>query len=97
MNLKVGDRIKALKIKRTRNYNSFPVDTQYTAENFEGTIIKIRDLTKEQLFMRTVERDPLHERSRYLITIKTKHGLSNAYHGCLINIEIQRQLTLPYF
>lgn len=88
MNLKVGDFIKAQKITRTRDYCNFPVNTQYSAENFEGRIIKIRDLSKDELNIKTVEREPFYERSRYLITIKTKSGLSNAYHGCLINIEL---------
>ncbi len=87
MDLKVGDHIKALKLKRSRNYNTFPVDTQYTAENFEGKIIKIRDLSEDQLSIQTIERDPLNDRSRYLITIKTKNGLSSAYLGCLVEIE----------
>lgn len=88
MNIKQNDTIHCYKITRTREYNTFPATTTYTAREIIGKVIKIRDTEDDKLTYKTVMKNPEIERSRYLISIKTDKGIIKAYDGTLILTKI---------
>ena len=84
---KVNDEIQFGVIERFRDYGFFPVATYYTYKEMTGKVINIRDTSIDKLNYATVSKKPEIERSKYLITIKTKEGIKKYYHGRIVNVK----------
>ena len=87
LNLKEGDKISFQYITRDRDYNYFPVITNYEVEDVAGKITHIRNLDEDKLAISTVRKSPEIERSQYVITVKNhSRGIGKYYNGRMINL-----------
>ena len=84
---KVNDEIQFGVIERFRDYGFYPVATYYTYKEMTGKVISIRDTSIDKLNYATVKKKPEIERSKYLITIKTKEGIKKYYHCRIVNVK----------
>lgn len=84
----VGDEISYIHINRHRDYNFYPVMTQYQGTRITGIVRAIRDLEVDKLNYKTVSKTPEIERSQYLITVKTVKGIRKDYDGRMVDIQI---------
>lgn len=88
--LNVGDVVQFQYIDKERIYNTFPVDTQYSVENYAGKILCIRNLHEDKLSMQTIERNPLLERSQFLMTVQFNDGkIKSFYCGRVLNFKVE--------
>lgn len=88
--LNVGDVVQFQYVDRERNYNTFPVDTKYDVENYAGKILCIRNVHEDPLSMQTVERNPLLDRSKFLMTVQFNDGkIKSFYCGRVINFKVE--------
>ena len=87
-NLTAGNKVKFQYIDRKRDYAVYPVNTSYEIENYEGTILEVRDLNTQKLEYKTVSRKPEIERSRFLLTVQMPDNkIKSFYDGRVINIQ----------
>ncbi len=88
--LNVGDVVEFQYVDRERNYNTFPVDTKYDVEDYMGKVLSIRNLYNEPLSMQTVERNPLLDRSQFLMTVQFNDGkIKSFYCGRVVNFKVE--------
>lgn len=88
--LNVGDVVQFQYVDRERNYNTFPVDTKYDVENYAGKILCIRNVHEDPLSMQTVERNPLLDRSKFLMTVQFNDGkIKSFYCGRVVNFKVE--------
>lgn len=88
--LNVGDVVEFQYVDRERNYNTFPVDTKYDVENYAGKILCIRNVYEDPLSMQTVERNPLLDRSKFLMTVQFNDGkIKSFYCGRVVNFKVE--------
>ena len=88
--LNVGDVVEFQYVERVKNYNSFPSDTQYSVENYMGKVLYIRNLCDEPLSMQTIERNPLLDRSKFLMTVQFSDGkIKSFYCGRVVNFKVE--------
>jgi hypothetical protein len=86
--LNAGNKIKFQYVDRNRDYSMYPVTVSYNIDQYEGTVLEVRDLTVKQLDRNTVARKPEIERSRYLLTVQLNDNkIQSFYDGRVINIE----------
>lgn len=86
--LTAGKKIKFQYIDRFRDVSVYPIATQYSLDNYEGTVIEVRDTEEDKLEYRTVVRKPEIERSRYLMVVKlSDNKVKSFYDGRIANIE----------
>lgn len=88
--LNVGDVVQFQYVDRERTYNTFPVNTEYSVEDYKGKILCIRDLHQDRLSMQTIERNPLLDRSKFLMTVQFNDGkIKSFYCGRVINFKVE--------
>ena len=84
----IGESVRFQYIDRERTYGTFPVNTKYEVKDYIGKVLDIRDLTEKQLSMQTVERNPLLDRSRFLVTVQFENGqIKSFYDGRIVNVK----------
>ena len=87
-NLTAGSKVKFQYVDRNRDYNVYPVTVSYTIDEYEGTILEVRDLTVQKLSSQTVSRKPEVERSQFLLTVQLPDNkIKSFYDGRVINLE----------
>ena len=87
-NLTAGNKVKFQYVDRNRDYNVYPVTVSYTIDEYEGTILEVRDLTVQKLSRQTVSRKPEVERSQFLLTVQLPDNkIKSFYDGRVINLE----------
>ena len=88
-NLTAGNKVKFQYIKgRVRNYSSFPTQTSYEVEGYEGKLLEVRDTTTNPVDKETVFRNPSIERSRYLLVVQLPDNkIKTFYDGRIVGIE----------
>ena len=88
--LNIGDVVQFQYVDREKNYNTFPSNTQYSVENYAGKILCIRNVYEDPLSMRTVERNPLLDRSKFLMTVQFNDGKIKCFYcGRVINFKVE--------
>lgn len=88
--LNVGDVVQFQYVDRERNYNTFPVNTEYQVKDYMGQILCLRNLTEDPLSMETVERNPMLDRSKFLMTVQFNDGkIKSFYCGRVINFKVE--------
>jgi hypothetical protein len=95
--LNAGNKIKFQYVDRNRDYNMYPVTVTYKIDEYEGTILEVRDLTVNQLDHRTVARKPEIERSQYLLTVQLPDNkIKSFYDGRVINIQEVKEVPKSF-
>jgi hypothetical protein len=84
----IGENVRFQYVDRERTHGPFPVNTKYEVKDYAGKVLDVRDLTEKQLSMRTVERNRLLERSRFLVTVQFQNGqIKSFYDGRIVNVK----------
>lgn len=88
-NLTAGNKVKFNYIKeRIRTYDSFPAQTHYEVEGYEGKVLEVRDTASNPVSRETVFRDQKVERSRYLLIVQLPDNkIKSFYDGRIVGIE----------
>ena len=88
--LNVGDVVQFQYVDRERAYNTFPVNTQYSVENYVGKILCVRNVHEDPLLAQTVERNPWLDRSKFLMTVQFNDGkIKSFYCGRVLNFKVE--------
>jgi polyphosphate kinase len=84
----IGENVRFQYVDREKSYSTFPATTKYEVKDYMGKVLDIRDLTEKQLQMQTVERNPLLDRSRFLVTVQFQNGqIKSFYDGRIVNVK----------
>ena len=87
-NLTAGTKVKFQYVDRKVDYKQLPVHTMYSVDEYEGTILEVRDVLANCLNYKTFDRKPEIERSQYLLTVKLPDNkIKSFYDGRVINIQ----------
>ena len=88
--LNVGDVVEFQYVERVKNYNIFPADTRYDVESYAGKILCIRNIHEQPLSVETVDRNPLLDRSKFLMTVQFNDGkIKSFYCGRVVNFKVE--------
>ena len=83
-----GNKVRFQYVDRNRDYSVYPVTVSYTIDEYEGTILEVRDLTVQRLSRETVARKPEIERSQFLLTVQLPDNkIKSFYDGRVINLQ----------
>jgi len=86
--LTAGNKVKFQYVDRNRDYSKYPVTVSYEIDEYEGTVLEVRDLTVQRLSRETVARKPEIERSQFLLTVQlSDNKIKSFYDGRVINIQ----------
>ena len=86
--LTAGNKVKFQYVDRNRDNTFYPVFTSYKIDEYEGTILEVRDLSVDKLEYKTVVRNPAVERSQYLLTVQLPDNkIKSFYDGRIINVQ----------
>jgi hypothetical protein len=86
--LTAGNKVKFQYVDRSRDYATFPVNTQYEISDYEGTVLEVRDTEIQRLGIETVRRKPEIERSRFLMVVQLPDNkIKSFYDGRVINVQ----------
>lgn len=86
--LTAGNKVKFQYVDRSRDYATFPVNTQYEISDYEGTILEVRDTEVQRLDISTIRRKPEVERSRFLMVVQLPDNkIKSFYDGRIINVQ----------
>ena len=86
--LNAGNKVKFQYVDRSRDYATFPVNTQYEISDYEGTILEVRDTEVQRLDISTIRRKPEVERSRFLMVVQLPDNkIKSFYDGRIINVQ----------
>ena len=95
--LNAGNKIKFQYVDRSRDYGTYPVTTSYDIENYEGTVLEVRDTTANKLDYKTVVRKPEVERSRFLMVVQLPDNkIKSFYDGRVINIQEVKEVPKSF-
>jgi polyphosphate kinase len=84
----IGESVQFQYIAKEVSDSTFPTTTQYEIKDYVGKVLEIRDLTEKQIQWRTVDRNPLLERSRFLVTVQFQNGqIKSFYDGRIVNVK----------
>ena len=97
-NLTAGNKVKFQYIKgRVRNYSSFPTQTNYEVEGYEGKVLEVRDTATKPVDNETVFRNPSIERSRYLLVVQlSDNKIKTFYDGRIVGIEQVKEVPKSF-
>ena len=88
--LEIGDKVSFSYLKGADKEGGKPalVDYSSRAENYEGTVQDVRDITKSPLSNHTVSYGKIKgERSQNLVTVDTDQGAKAFYDGRMVGVE----------
>ena len=87
--LTAGNKVKFQYVDRTQDFTHWPSShTNYKIDEYEGTVIAVRDTEETALTLKTVVRKPEVERSRFLLTIQLPDNkIKSFYDGRIINVQ----------
>jgi len=89
--LTAGNKVKFQYVDRKEDFTQWPSSrTNYVIDEYEGTVIAIRDTDTEQgrIALKTVVTKPAIERSRYLLTVQlSDNKIKSFYDGRIINVQ----------
>ena len=86
--LAIGDKVSFSYLKGANKEFGRPtlVDYRSRAENYEGTVEDVRDITQSPLSSHTVNYGKIKgERSKNLVTVNTEEGSKAFYDGRMVN------------
>ena len=97
-NLTAGNKVKFNYIKaRIRTYDSFPAQTHYEVEGYEGKVLEVRDTAANPVDTETVYRNPSVERSRYLLVVQlSDNKIKTFYDGRIVGIEQVKEVPKSF-
>lgn len=87
--LNAGNKVKFQYVDRKEDFTYWPSShTNYVIEEYEGTVIAVRDTEKQGIALETVLRNRAVERSRYLLTLQLPDNkIKSFYDGRIINVQ----------
>ena len=87
-NLTAGKQVKFQYIDRNTKWDVIPAQTHYEVQEYDGTILEVRDTQEKPVDPLTVYRKPAVERSRYLLVVQLPDNkIKSFYDGRVINIQ----------
>jgi hypothetical protein len=86
--LTAGNQVKFQYVDRVRDHEFYPVLTSYKIDEYEGTILDVRNIEVNKLEYNTIIRNPEVERSQYLLTVQLPDNkIKSFYDGRIINVQ----------
>jgi len=95
--LTAGKKVKFQYIDRKVDYTQLPAHTLYNIDQYEGTVLEVRNLLENCLNYKTVCRKPEVERSQFLLTVQTSDNkIKSFYDGRVINLEEVKEVPKSF-
>jgi len=87
--LTAGNKVKFQYVDRKEDFTHWPsTHTSYVIDEYEGTVIAVRDTDETRIALETALRRPEVERSRYLLTVQLPDNkIKSFYDGRIINVQ----------
>ena len=86
--LTAGNKVKFQYVDRNLDFGVYPIATSYQIDEYEGTIVNIRDTQIQKVGYDTILRNPDVERSRFLLTVQMPDNkIKSFYDGRIINVQ----------
>lgn len=86
--LTAGSKVKFQYVDRNIDFNVYPAATSYQIDEYEGTVLDVRDTEANKIGYHTIMRNPDVERSRFLLTVQMPDNkIKSFYDGRIINVQ----------